>query len=95
MKTNEFINKLKDDSQLAEKLSNVYSLEEAYQIAKDNNVADDKETFCQEMREFREEVSKITPEDTLDLVGSASTSEIVSAVSTWTGAAAAAGSAAV
>ncbi len=95
MKTNEFINKLKDDSQLAEKLSNVCSLEEAYQIAKENKVSDDKETFCNEMRKFREEVSKITPEDTQELVGSSSTTEIVSAISTWTGAAAAAGSAAV
>lgn len=95
MKTSEFINKLKNDSQLAGKLANVYSLEEAYEIAKKNNVSDDKNTFCQEMRTFREEVSKITPEDTNELVGSASTSEIVSAVSTWTGAAAAAASAAV
>lgn len=95
MKTNEFINKLKNDSELAVKLANVCSLEEAYQIAKEKGVTDDKETFCQEMKAFRDEVSKITKEDMGTLVGSASTSEIVSAVSTWTGAAAAAGSAAV
>lgn len=95
MTTREFINKLKDDSQLAEELANVTSVDEAYEIAKKNNVTDDKETFCQEMRTFNEEVSKITPEDTGVLVGSASTTEIVSAVSTFTGAAATAASAAV
>lgn len=95
MKTNEFIKKLKNDIELAKKLSNVFSVEEAYQIAKDNGVTDDKDAFCQEMSKFREEVSKITLEDTHDLVGCTSTSEIVSAVSTCIGAAATAASAAV
>ncbi len=95
MKTIDFINKLKSDNQLAEKLANVSSMDEAYQLALDNKVTDSKDTFCQEMKTFRNEISKITPEDTHELVGSASTTEIVSAVSTWTGAAAAAGSAAV
>lgn len=94
MKTIEFINKIKNDNQLAEKLANVNSLDEAYQLALDNKVTDSKDTFCQEMNAFRKEVSKITPEDSHELVGSLTT-EILSAVSTWTNAAAAAGSAAV
>ena len=95
MKTNELINKLRNDSELAVKLANVCSLEEAYQIAKENGVTDDQETFCQEMKAFRDKVSKITEKDMGTLLGGSSTSEVVSAVSTWTGAAAAAGSAAV
>lgn len=95
MNTHEFINKFKDNNQLAREMANVTSLEEAYEIAKKNKVTDDKETFCQEMCAFRNELAKITPEDLNDLVGGASTTEIVSAVSTYTGAAAAAASAAV
>lgn len=95
MDTNKFINKLKQDSQLAVELSNVCSLDEAYQVAQKNGVTDDKEKFCQTMKNFRNEVSKITEKDMGTLVGNSTTSEIVSAVSTWTGAAAAAGSAAV
>lgn len=95
MDTNKFINKLKQDSQLAVELANVCSLDEAYQVAQKNGVTDDKEKFCQTMKNFRNEVSKITEEDMGTLVGNSTTSEIVSAVSTWTGAAAAAGSAAV
>lgn len=95
MDTNKFINKLKQDSQLAVELSNVCSLDEAYQVAQKNGVTDDKEKFCQTMKNFRNEVSKITEEDMGTLVGNSTTSEIVSAISTWTGAAAAAGSAAV
>lgn len=94
MTTKGFIDKLKNDRKLAEKMSNVSSADEAYRIAKDNGVTDNQKTFFQEMKMFRDEVSKITPEDMGTLVGNASTSEIVSAVSTWTGAAAAAGAAA-
>lgn len=95
MDTSKFINKLKNDSQLAVELANVCSLDEAYQVAQKNGVTDDKDTFCQTMKEFRDEISKITEEDMGNLVGSSTTSEIVSAISTWTGAAAAAGAAAV
>lgn len=95
MDTNKFINKLKQDSQLAVELSNVCSLDEAYQVAQKSGVTDDKEKFCQTMKNFRNEVSKVTEKDMGTLVGNSTTSEIVSAVSTWTGAAAAAGSAAV
>lgn len=94
MKTNDFINSLKENQDLARKLIHASSPDEAYKIAKETGVTDDSNTFFAEMKKFKDTVTTISPEEMGSLVNSASTSEIVSAVSTWIGAAAAAASAA-
>lgn len=95
MKTKDFIRQVIKNEELASKMRNSSSTEEIYQIAKDNGVTDDQKQFFQAMKQFRDEMSKLDSDDLGTLTDSASTTEIVSAVSTWTGAAAAAASAAV
>lgn len=94
MTTKEFVNTLSKKQDIALKLSKAESPDEAYKIAREDGVTDDQNTFSQEMKAFRDSVGKVSQEEMGMLMGSASTSEIVSAVSTWVGASAAAGSAA-
>lgn len=93
MKTKDFINTLKENEDLAKKLTHVKNADEAYEIAKENGVTDDSDTFIAEMKKFKDTVTTISPDELGSLVNAATTSEIVSAVSTWIGAAAAAASA--
>ncbi len=95
MNTYGFIKKLNEDTELAKELAAVGSTDEAYDIAKKAGVTDSRETFCDAMEKFRKAVHSTSPEEKELLVGKASTSEIVSAVSTYVGAAASAASAAV
>lgn len=95
MITRDFIKKLNSDTALAQKLAAAGNQDKAYDIARAEGVSDDKDTFCKTMEAFRKEIHAVSPEEKELLVGSASTSEIVSAVSTCVGAAASAASAAV
>lgn len=94
MKTKEFINKLRDNDELARRVANAENPEQAYEIAKETGVTDSKEVFCKEMKAFKKAVVEMEQSELEVILGSTSTTEVVSAVSTYIGAAAAAGSAA-
>ena len=95
MNTKDFIKKLNNDLELAKRVAVAGSPDEAYAIAKKEGVKDDKDTFRNTMEAFRKEMHSVSPSEKEILVGNASTTEIVSAVSTCVGAAASAASAAV
>ena len=93
MTTREFIKKL-ENGELRNKMVNVKKPEEAYKIARNEGVTDSSEEFVKTMKEFNNAVNNISEKELNNVLLGASTSEIVSAVSTYTGAAAAAAAAA-
>lgn len=95
MTTIEFIKQLDNEhTDLVHNMKSAKSIDEAYQIACEEGVTDKKEDFSLEMKKFNDAVNKINKNDLENVLGSASTTEIVSAVSTYTAVAASAASAA-
>ncbi len=94
MTTKDFIAKL-NDPDLVKKMETVTSPEEAFAIAKENGVTDSFEEFMNEMSALKEATGELSDDDLEAVAGGASTTEIVSAVSTTVQATATAASAAV
>ena len=88
MSTKDFIATLKDES-LAKKMSEAKSPKEAYAIAKANGVTDSFDEFANEMKKLKN-AGELSEDDLESVAGGASTTEIISAVSTTVGAAASA-----
>lgn len=93
MTTKDFITKL-NNADLVKKMSDAKSPKEAYDIAKANGLSDGYDAFVKEMEKLKADTGELSDDDLQAVAGGASTTEIVSAVSTTAGSAATAASAA-
>lgn len=94
MKTKEFIQKAVTNKDLRNQMQEAKNVDQAYNIAVAQGVTDSKDIFVSEAKKVMSAINNITESDFSTVLSSASTSEIVSAVSTYTAAAATAASAA-
>lgn len=94
MTLQEFLQDLEGNEAVASKLNKAANPDEAYAIAKEAGLSISFEEFSEGMAKLSATQSELSGEEVDAIVGGATTTEIVSSVSTYTGAAAAAAAAA-